>query len=82
MTEYKETPGGKVAVKVGMAAVVTRAADGSQEPVDFEGPPAPVVKELTFAELASLLDSDELDGEEEARKVFADHHQQGRVINN
>lgn len=77
---YEEAPGGKVAVKVGMAGVVRRLQpDGSYVEdghVEFDGAPAPVVRELSFAELSELI------GEDEARKVFADHHQQGRVINN
>ena len=77
---YEEAPGGKVAVKVGMAAIVRRVQpDGSyveDGSVEFDGPSTPVVKELSFAELSSFV------GEDEARKVFADHHQQGRVITN
>lgn len=73
MAEHNENPGGKVRVKVGMAAVVTRA-DGTKEPVHIDGTPSPVLKELNFAELSSMI------GEDGARKVFADHSQQGRVI--
>lgn len=78
--QYQEAPGGKVIVKVGMAGQVRRLQpDGTyvtEGNVEFDGPSAPVAHELTFAELALYI------GEDEARKVFADHHQQGRVITN
>lgn len=76
---HEEAPGGRVIVKAQMAGQVRRLQpDGSyivDGDVEFDNP-APVLVELDFAGLSDLI------GEEEARKVFADHRQQGRVITN